>query len=184
MLVYLTLIDDPIAKSRFIQIYEEYQKIMYYTAYRILGDQKDTEDVVHDSFLKLIEILPQIEEVRCHKTKNLLVTIVERKAIDLYRKRKVRKTISLNEEYVNVPHAADIEDIPTRTDLGKALALLPTRSRQLLLLKYYNGYSEKEIANMLSMSYVSVRKEIQRAKEKLQLLMVDYGGGQNYANNR
>lgn len=174
MLAYLTLIDDPIDKSRFIQIYEEYQKIMYYTAYRILGDQKDTEDVVHDSFLKLIEILPQIEEVRCHKTKSLLVTIVERKAIDLYRKRKIRKTISLNEEYINVPHITDIEDIPTRTDLGKALALLPTRSRQLLLLKYYNGYSEKEIASILSMGYASVRKEIQRAKKKLQLIMGEY----------
>ena len=48
----------------------------------------------------------------------------------------------------------------------QALAL-----RQLLLLKFDCGYSEKEIAQMLSMSRENVKKTIQRAKTKLTAIL-------------
>ena len=58
-----------------------------------------------------------------------------------------------------------------RTDLAKAMAMLPTRYRELLLLKYDNGYSEREIAVMCSMTEANVKKTIQRAKKKLESIL-------------
>ena len=80
---------------------------MYYTANRILRNSRDAEDVVHQAFLKVIEILDTISSPRCHKTRALLVTITEHKAIDLYREKQRRNVLPLAEEYIGAAPAAE-----------------------------------------------------------------------------
>ena len=48
-----------------------------------------------------------------------------------------------------------------------AFRRLPYPDRDLLLLRYRHGYSAREIAGMLDMKYETVKKYIQRAKERL-----------------
>jgi len=50
---------------------------------------------------------------------------------------------------------------------ARAMAVLPARQREVLLLKYDWGYSNTEIAALLSMEEANVRKTIQRAKQHL-----------------
>ena len=175
MLIYLALIDSEEGRSKFEIIYTAYKNLMLYSANKILGDTRDTEDVVHQAFLKIIEIIDEIETPKCPQTRSLCVTIVERKAIDLYRKRQRHSTVSMDEEYINVPAQSEIDDIPVQTDIGKAISMLPTRYRELLLLKYDNGFSEAEIAKILSMSPANVKKTIQRAKAKLSKILDEQG---------
>ena len=120
---------------------------------------------MHQSFLKLIKVLHKIEEPKCHKTKALVVTIVERTAIDLYRRRQKNNVIPFDEKSVPIPAASAIEGIQTRLDISAAMAALPARYRQVLLLRYDDGFSCREIAGLLSMTEPNVRKTIQRAKE-------------------
>jgi len=167
MLIYLSLIETDSDKEKFEIIYTEYKALMFHVANNILGDTRDSEDIVHDAFVKVAEIIEKIDTAKCPKTRNLVVTIVERKAIDLYRQRKRRKTISLDEEMINVPSAADLQANQDRTPITEEIALLPTRYRELLLLKYDSGFSEREIAALLSMTEANVHKTMQRAKEKL-----------------
>lgn len=75
MFLYLAMIDSDADKSKFEILYSEYKNLMYYTANRILRNSRDAEDVVHQAFLKVIEILDTISSPRCHKTRALLVTI-------------------------------------------------------------------------------------------------------------
>ena len=167
MLIYLYMIESEDDRSKFEIIYREYRDLMLYIANRILGDTKDSEDVVHQSFIKLIDVLGKVEEPRCHKTRALVVTVVERTAIDLYRRRRRENTVSLDEEYINVPDTAQVDAVADRADLAVAMASLPTRYREVLLLRYDSGFSNREIAGLLSMSEENVRKTIQRAKDKL-----------------
>lgn len=167
MLIYLELIDTDSDKEKLEIIYTEYKDLMFYVANKILGDTRDSEDIVHDAFVKIAEIIEKIDTAKCPKTRNLVVTIVERKAIDLYRQRKRRKTVFLDEELINVLSVGDIQADPARPLIAEAIALLPTRYRALVLLKYDSGYSEKEIAALLSMTEANVHKTMQRAKEKL-----------------
>lgn len=139
---------------------------MLYQANRILGDTLDTEDVVHESFLKIIKIIDQIDNPKCPKTRSLVVTIVERTAIDHYRRRKKLRTVDID-EYINVPNPKNIESIHQKTDLAVAMATLPTKYREVLLLRYDNGFSETEVAQLLSLSQENVHKIIYRAKKKL-----------------
>ena len=77
MLIYLAMIESDEDKSKFEIIYDTYKKLMLYEANKILMDTHDTEDVVHESFLKIIKIIDKIEDPQCPRTRNLVVTIVE-----------------------------------------------------------------------------------------------------------
>lgn len=167
MLIYLSMIESDADKSKFEIIYNSYKNLMLFQANKILGDTNDSEDVVHEAFLKIIKIIDQIENPKCPKTRNLVVTIVERRAIDLYRRRQRLQIIAMDEEFINVPAPKEVEDIHCKTDLAVAMATLPTRYREVLLLRYDNGFSEAEVAQILSMSQENVHKTVQRAKKKL-----------------
>lgn len=114
MFLYLAMIDSDADKSKFEILYSEYKNLMYYTANRILCNSSDTEDVVHQAFLKVIEILDTISSPRCHKTRALLVTITEHKAIDLYREKQRRNVLPLAEEYIGAAPAAEISSVSPR----------------------------------------------------------------------
>ena len=87
--------------------------------------------------------------------------------MDKYRRRQRRQTVPFDEEYLSLPDSADLDAAAERTDLAAAMARLPGRYRQVLLLRYDSGFSCGEIAGLLSMSEANVRKTVQRAKERL-----------------
>lgn len=183
MLIYLSLIESDSDKCKFEIIYDTYKKLMLHQANKILGDQNDTEDVVHEAFLKIIKIIDRIEDPKCPKTRNLVVTIVEHTAIDLYRRRRKHQVIFMDEDYINAPDQDQIEHLDHKADLAVAIALLPTRYRELLLLRYDHGFSEAEVALILSMSQENVHKTVQRAKKKLAEIL-EGAETQVYGNNR
>ena len=167
MLVYLAVIDEPMQKTKFETVYHRYRGLMYYVAYRILNNASDAEDAVHDAFIKIAENMKKISDPVCPKNQSYVVTIVENKAIDLYREKQRRNVLPLAEEYIGAAPAAEIERLAERDTLAAAIASLPPRYHSVLLLRYDCGYSNAEIANILDMTEPNVRKLIQRAKEKL-----------------
>ena len=164
MLIYLAAISSDEDKSKFELIYRQYRNLMYYAANQILHNSSDAEDVVHQAFLKIVEILDTISEIKSHKTRSLIVTITERKAIDLYRSKSRTAVLPLDETYIGSVAANEIEHMA----IAAAIAALPARYREVLLLRYDNGFSYSEISKALDMTEAAVRKTVQRAKEALQ----------------
>lgn len=164
MIVYLAMIETPEEKTKFERLYLHYRALMYHVAYQILHNESDAEDVVHSAFVKIAEHMKKISDPVCPKTQSYVVTIVERKAIDLYRKKKRHGSVPLDE--------AALAAAPPEADGGLAACILalPPRYRQVILLKYYQGFSCGEIASMLGISLAAARKLDQRAKEKLRQL--------------
>ena len=124
MLIYLCAIEGQDEKQKFEIIYEEYKNLMFYVANRILEDTQDSEDIVHQAFLKIIEIIDQIEEVKCPQTRSLVVTIVKRKAIDLYRARRRHGSLSLDDDNLCCGIAAETEYVDERMMIAQAIAAL------------------------------------------------------------
>lgn len=77
-----------------------YRGLMYHVAYHILKNPQDAEDAVHQSFVKLAEHMVTIPDGPCPRTRNLVVTVAERKAIDLYRSRQRHPETELDEQTV------------------------------------------------------------------------------------
>jgi len=166
LLVYLSAIDTAEDRARFEQLYRKYRGLMFHVANKILNNESDAEDAVHHAFLAIIDHFEKFSEIDCPKTRAFVVTIVERKAIDIYRS-KNRKNALPFEEYINVPSVDEIHSAVEGSEIAGAIASLPTKYRELILLKYDSGYSDQEIAEMLSMSVENVGRTIRRAKAKL-----------------
>ena len=162
MLMYLSMIETPDDKAKFERIYNRYRNLMYHVAYKVLSNHYDAEDAVHQAFVAIIRHLEKISDIDCPQTRSYIVLITERKAIDLIRTRHSEKVIPLNEDLIGI-------EIPAPGDhgLADALAKLPAHYREVLLLRFDNGYSTKELAQMLRMTESGVRKLIGRAKNAL-----------------
>lgn len=162
MLIYLQMIETDKERQKFTHLYETYRGLMFYAANQILHNSEDSEDAVHQAFLSIIENLSKITGVHCPETRAYVVIIAEHKAIDILRARKHLVDGELDE-------AACGMEIPLPGDngLADAMAKLPARYRELLLLRYDMGFSTKEIAAMLSMKTETVQRVIWRAKEAL-----------------
>ena len=158
--------------AKFEIIYQEYRNLMFYVANRILRNDQDAEDIVQQSFLKIIEVLDKIPSPKCPQTKGLVVTITERKAIDLYRTRR-RKAVEPLEEQTERAPACDPEAMVDSLQIAQAIAALPARYREVLLLRYDNGYTVPEIARLLSMTQAGVKKTIQRARGRLERILTE-----------
>ena len=170
MILYLQMLETSEEKIRFEELVHTYKNLMFYVANQILNNDHDAEDAVQQAFFAILKNFEKISEIKCPQTRSFIVTIVERKAIDLYRAKNRSTTVSFDEEFIHTPAGTE-DTISARTDLARALAMLPTRYRELLLLKYDIGYSEREIADMCSMTPANVKKTIHRAKKKLELLL-------------
>lgn len=170
MLIYMMMIDSETDKSKFEQIYMKYKGLMFYVANDILHNEHDAEDAVHQAFIKIAENIKKIMEVDCPKTKGYVVTIVENKAIDLYRKNKRQSKIELLEDIGGIDIAYSGED-----SLVKCMLKLNPRYREIIFLKYHHGYTLKEIARILEISEANAIKLDQRAKKKLMNLCKEEG---------
>ena len=98
MIIYLAAIDAPEDRDTFVALYETYRNLMFHVAHKILRNEADAEDAVHDAFVTVAEKIQIFSSLERHKTRSLLVTIVEHKAIDLYRKKQRRGEAPLVEE--------------------------------------------------------------------------------------
>lgn len=67
MLMYLMMIDSPEKESKFKKIYTTYGGLMYHVAYKILNNEEDAEDAVHDAFIKIAENISKIGDPVCPK---------------------------------------------------------------------------------------------------------------------
>lgn len=169
MVIYLQMIDDPRDRSKFEQLYTRYKDLMYYTANRILRNEQDAEDAVHNAFLAIVGNIPKIPAVDSPKTRAYVVTIAENKAIDLYRKKQRHPTETLTEaEGLSVEYDGD-------DALSQCMAKLPARYREILLLRYDHDYTVKEVAHMMGLSLSAAYKLEQRAKRHLESLCMEAG---------
>lgn len=162
MLIYLQIIESPQQQSTFEEIYLSYRKLMFHIANNILNNDADAEDAVHNAFVAIAENIEKIETPVCPKTKVYVVTIVESKAIDIYRKKNRHPHLPLSEEIIGFTI-----DPAEKQGVTHCFARLPAQYRHILLLKYRFGYDNRELARLLQLSEGNVIKRVQRAKEKL-----------------
>ena len=160
-------------KSKFDQIYELYLQKMFSLARRILKDDYLAEEAVQLSFEKILHCLPEIEDPRAPQTSSLIYVITKNNAINLYHERKRKEAAPLELCESDLPAPADmcpeaeVENSERYRELMEIIRTLPGRGADILLLRYDNGYSSREIADILDLPLATVQKNLYRAKKKL-----------------
>ena len=116
------------------------------------------EDLVQDSYLILWE---NVNTIAYDKAKAFLFTTAYRKMIDTFRREKKNADIETvcPADYTTDEQFSDIEEI-----LEMALNKLPQIQKTVVLLRDYENYSYKEIADITSLSETQVKVYIFRAR--------------------
>ena len=168
----VSMVEEPIEKRKVEQLYEKYNRLMYVVAYNILKQREDAEDAVIAAWEKIIRHLDKISEIECKETKNFIVIVVERTSIDMYRE-KYRKHEILTDEYEETPYYATQDKNIQNFEMSELFRSMPKKYSEVLMLKYINGLSDKEIAEILNLREGTVSSRLTRAKKMLQEVLRD-----------
>jgi len=155
MLIYLQLIETEEDRSKFEKLYQTYKGLMYSTAYQILEHEQDAEDAVHHAFLKIAENITKVGEAVSGETKSYVMTILERRAIDVLRWRDNHPELALDEVESHIVVDYDGDDT-----LARCILQLPALQREMIWLKYRHGYSTREAARLLGITPVYVIEDL------------------------
>lgn len=172
MIMYMSLIDNEDDKIKFEDIYNRYKKMMFWIANQILRDERDIDEVVQDSFMKIIRNLDKIKKINSKKTKSFISIIVKNTAIDAYRKSLSNRVEVELEDNLIFP-SDELEEVEKEglNDIEIAIMKLPEIYKEVFLLKYSHELENYEIAKLLDIKESTVRVRLARGKEKLEFIL-------------
>ncbi len=179
MYQYLLLLDTDQERDFFQMLYDRYKNDMYYTAYRILQNRADEEDIVHETFLTLTENLVKIMGDPPQKNRNYILTIVKNKCYNLYKKKKREIDADMEQERPDLVFPEGLDERLERMEKKELILKLIKEMKQsyqdVLLMQYYHEMGTDEIAKIMNTTPDNIRHISKRAKEKLQIMLKKYG---------
>lgn len=150
-------------------MFEECHGLIFRTAYRITGNAADAEDVLQAVFLRLLRRDRSAEPL--DNPESYLRRAAINASVDVVRTRQESATVPLEG---SPPGPGDQREL--RDGLRRALATLNARSAELFALRFFEGYSNPEIARMVGMSQVHVAVLLHRTRKQLQKEVRSYLG--------
>ncbi len=149
-------------KSEILGIYNRHVETVYRVCFSFMKSPSETEDMVQETFLKLMVSGKTFESER-HEKAWLIVT-ASNTCKDSLRK-WWRKQESLDDCNPGVMESG--LDNPVL----EAILSLPNGYKDVVYLYYYEGYSTMEIARHLKCSEGTVRSRLSRARKRLQEIL-------------
>jgi RNA polymerase sigma-70 factor, ECF subfamily len=135
---------------------------------RITGDRSLADDLLQESYYRFLRAGRSFTS-DAHR-RNYLFRIATNLAHDRYRRRRgiVNVPVPAEHEPAALVDGHDVAgDAERRTDLGRAMAQLKLRERELLWLAYGHGASHEEIAESLGLRKSSIKMLLFRARRRL-----------------
>ena len=156
----------------FAQLYDFYVEPIYRFVYFKLSNKEDAEDITSEVFLKTWNYLI-IGENHVNSFRHLVYKIARNRIIDVYRERASRMECPI-ETIQNTAVTDDLRKIIEIKDEGEQLLQVMKKMKseyqEVIHLKYVEGLSAGDIAEILEKSYTNVRVLLHRAVKKLKEL--------------
>lgn len=154
------------------QIYKDYHEKVLHLIYGKINNYTLAEDLTSDVFLKVYSKLDTFDETKA-SISTWIYRIAQNTVIDYFRTRKVYSEVP---EEIAVESEIDDEVLNNETldALADALAELPERDRDLIILHYYHGLTLKEAAERIGMSYSNAKLVHNKSLVVLERLLKDY----------
>lgn len=145
--------------QQFVPLAQRYMDTIFRIAYSYLRSQADADDVTQDVLIQLYKTETAFESD--DHLKHWLIRVTVNRCKNIFRSpwRKV-------EDIADYENSLTFE-APEHRELFDAVMALDKRYRLPVLLYYYEGYSQKEVAGLLSLPEETVRTRLFRARGKL-----------------
>lgn len=153
-------------------LYDRYARVVYNKCRGFSKNEDEAKDLTQDVFLKLFVKLSTFKGRSKFSTwlyaftYNHCVNYVNRNTAKKIEKKSVDATNIQDTGYTIEDSDADINKLKV-SKLKEALELITPEEKMILLLKYQDGLSIKELTGILSVGESAVKMRIKRAKDKL-----------------
>ncbi len=180
LMMAIVAMESDDVKAFTLNLYTDYYGLVRKNIYNITHDVDQIEDLINDTFIKLIEKINLIRNMDSCRTAAYVVYTSRSVAINYIKHRNVEKRhiysggeLDLAE---NLPSIED--DIEYRIihqeeikELVKAILRLPAKHKYLLYFKYMLEMNDKDIAGVLNIAPNSVRQYLTRARREAKKLI-------------
>ena len=166
------------------KLIEDYWGELHFLALRLLADEAIAKDCTQEAFIKAITKIKSFKGLGSFKS--WLHQIVVNEALIELRKKTARKEESLDElmlDFDETGHYVECyqgqlvdidalqESIEVKQQIKKSIDKLPDKFRVILILRDYEGYSTKEVAERMGMSEQNVKVRLHRARLAMRNLL-------------
>lgn len=160
-------------REQFIeQAMDEHEGALLGYAYSILHDRELAQDIVQDTFMRLCQQAPA--DVDGH-LKSWLFTVCRNRALDWLRKHRREESLE-DQAWEDLPNTSELPDAQLDTmDRGEQvfqwLQRLSANQRDVLLLKFQQGYSYEEIHQITGLSLSNIGFLIHAGLKRLRAIV-------------
>ena len=164
------------------ELFENHSRQVLSAAYRVTGSRQDAEDALQTVFLRLAG---RWRDLNLSDTPGAyLRRAAVNAAIDLLRSRSAAGAVPLEDMPFEISDRSDVsaerqrQDSEFRQRLRKALLVLTDRNATVFCLRYFEEFTNKEIAAALGVSQTRVAVILHRARKRLQQELLDFVKGE------
>jgi RNA polymerase sigma-70 factor, ECF subfamily len=155
----------------FERIFREHASLVYRTAYAVMGNREDADDILQTVFLRLLrrESAPDLGS----NPKGYFYRAALNLSLDTIKIRQRQPQGTRDPEQVSAPlHTGDESfDDDMHRRLYEAIAQLSPEAAEILILRYVHNTSDAEIAKMLGVSRTVVAVRLFRTRARLKELI-------------
>ncbi len=147
-------------ESAFAVLVKRHKSRIYTTIYLIVKDRETAMDLYQDCLLKAVELIRAGKYAEEGKFLPWMIRIARNKAIDHFRKSQRNPMIHSEGDFDafknahKAAHSVETTIIRSETSeaMRKAILCLPSRQREVLIMRHYSELSFKEIAELTDVS--------------------------------
>jgi RNA polymerase sigma-70 factor (ECF subfamily) len=150
--------------TEFSRLFEAHHGMVFRTAYRITGNAADAEDAMQTIFLRLLR--QAAPSAAPGQEESYLRRAAVNASLDVLRQRQASRTLPLTEAAGRVEQPA--AGAVLKDCLRRALKKLSERSAEIFALRYFEDFSNPQIAAALDVSQVVVAVSLHRTRRQLQ----------------
>lgn len=163
-------------RDAYTKLFDTVAPMVYGITRRVLRDEAQAEEVTQEVMLAVWRTADKFDATR-GSTRSWVATMAHRRAVDRVRSsqaRRDREHVSGREEAPYDSVAEQVEDKADRQGVRDALDVLTPLQREAIDLAYYEGYTYREVAELLGAPLGTVKT---RMRDGLQRLRGAMGGG-------
>jgi RNA polymerase sigma-70 factor (ECF subfamily) len=165
------------------RLYDAYRVILFGLLVRILNSREEAEDILQEVFVQVWRRAKDFDEKR-GRPFTWLVTLARSRAIDRLRQLGARQRLAVGaaQEQEQTENFSDALTDAVRAEqqavVRQALAELPEDQRQTLVLAYFDGLTQSEIASKLNAPLGTVKTRMRSGMAKLRARLGSQWGSQ------
>ena len=144
-------------------LFQAHHGMVFRTAYRITGNAADAEDVLQTVFLRMVRGNPQMDNPESYLRRSAVNA-----ALDVVRARRDNGTLE-EERMAASGSCTELREL--RDTLRRELSKLPPRTAEMFAMRFFEGYTNPEIAKLLGISQIVVAVTLHRTRNKLKKSM-------------